>query len=380
MQSLVGRCAALPGSQPRGEWRVSDHEGGWHFTETVVANLLDDPHVRGLVFTSRDIGERIRFQSELSTRPSTTPSPGWPTASFSRTAWSTHSAGRRRTTVAVLFMDIDDFKLVNDSYGHVQGDSLLVQAADRLTGILRAGDTAARLGGDEFAILLEGVKDADEACVAARRVLELFGEDFRLDTTHLSVSVSIGVALSDGSHKSAEELLRDADVAMYSAKAHGKDRSGVFRAGHAGGGTRSAWSSPTSCATPWTTTSSWSSTSPSWTSPRSASSAWRRSCAGQHPRQGLKPPGWFIHVAEETGLIIPIGDLVLARPAASSATGRTQLGEPSLRMAVNLSPWSAQGPPTRGEGASRAGGHGHRPGRLTLEITETALVRRATPP
>ena len=159
MLSLVSRCTGRPTQSVRGEWRLSDHEGRWHFTETVVANLLDDPHVRGLVFTSRDIGERIRFQDELQHQAFHDALTGLANRVLFKERVEHSLAARRNARVAVLFMDVDDFKLVNDSYGHVLGDSLLVQVADRLGGILRAGDTAARLGGDEFAILLEGVDD-----------------------------------------------------------------------------------------------------------------------------------------------------------------------------------------------------------------------------
>jgi diguanylate cyclase (GGDEF)-like protein/PAS domain S-box-containing protein len=373
MQALVARCAALPGASLRGEWRVSDHEGRWHFTESVVANLLDDPHVRGLVFTSRDIGERIRFQSELQHQAFHDALTGLANRILFKDRVEHSLAGRRRTKVAVLFMDIDDFKLVNDSYGHVQGDSLLVQVADRLTGILRAGDTAARLGGDEFAILLEGVKDADEACIAARRVLELFGEDFWLDATHLSVSVSIGVALSDGSHKSAEELLRDADVAMYSAKARGKDRLEVFEpAMQAAVMQRLELTNELRHAVDDDEFVVFYQPIVDIATQRIVGT--EALVRWQHPREGLKQPGWFIHVAEETGLIIPIGDFVLRRACGQLRDWQNALDLPGLRMAVNLSPWQLKDPLLVEKVRHVLASTGIDAGRLTLEITETALV------
>ena len=153
MLSLVSRCADQPGSSARGEWRLCDHEGIWHFTETVVANLLDDPHVHSLVFTSRDVGERVRFQNELEHQAFHDALTGLANRVLfkDRVEHALSRAARTGVNVAVLFMDIDDFKLVNDSYGHVLGDNLLVQVAERLDRVLRVSDTAARLGGDEFA-------------------------------------------------------------------------------------------------------------------------------------------------------------------------------------------------------------------------------------
>ena len=376
MLALVRRCADSPDQSLRGEWRLSDHEGRWHFTETVVANLLDDPHVCGLVFTSRDVGERIRFQEELEHQAFHDALTGLANRVLFRERVEHSLATRRDARIAVLFMDVDDFKLFNDSYGHVLGDSLLVQVADRLGGVLRSGDTAARLGGDEFAILLEGVEGPYAASDVAQRVLGLFDEDFWLNDTHLSVSVSIGVAVSDGSHTSAEELLRDADVAMYSAKANGKDRVEVFEPAMQTAvlerlelanqlrraverGEFVVYYQPiveiltervigTEALVRW-----------------------------QHPDAGIRPPGWFIHVAEETGLIIPIGDFVLAEACRQLASWQGELQQPALRMAVNLSPWQLRDPELVEKVRDTLAASGVDPALLTLEITETALVEES---
>jgi diguanylate cyclase (GGDEF)-like protein/PAS domain S-box-containing protein len=376
MLSLVRRCADRPDQSIRGEWRLSDHEGRWHFTETVVANLLDDPHVRGLVFTSRDIGERIRFQEELEHQAFHDALTGLANRVLFRERVEHSLAARRDAKIAVLFMDVDDFKLVNDSYGHVLGDSLLVQVADRLGGVLRSGDTAARLGGDEFAILLEGVDDPDTASDVARRVLKLFDEDFWLNDTHLSASVSIGVAVSDGSHTSAEELLRDADVAMYSAKANGKDRVEVFESAmqtavlerlELANQLRRAVERHEFVV---------------YYQPIVEISTERvigteALVRWQHPDEGLKPPGWFIHVAEETGLIIPIGDFVLGQACRQLRAWQGELQQPALRMAVNLSPWQLRDPDLVDKVRSTLATSGIEPALLTLEITETALVEES---
>ncbi len=376
MLSLVARCASRPGQSMRGEWRVNDHEGQWHFTESVVANLLDDPHVQGLVFTSRDIGERIRFQSELQHQAFHDALTGLANRVLFKDRVEHSLAAQRKAMVAVLFMDVDDFKLVNDSYGHVLGDNLLVQIAHRLDRILRAGDTAARLGGDEFAILLESLDDPEVASDVAQRILRLFDEDFWLDETHLPVSVSIGVAVSDGSHSSAEELLRDADVAMYSAKAQGKDRVEVFQpAMQAAVLERVELANELRAAVDRHEFVVYYQPIVEIQSQRiigtEALVRWL------HPLEGLRSPGWFIHVAEETGLIIPIGDMVLKEACRQLREWQKELALPSLRMAVNLSPWQLRDPHLIAKVRETLSTSGIEPGLLTLEITETALVEES---
>ncbi|SFM46793.1 PAS domain S-box-containing protein/diguanylate cyclase (GGDEF) domain-containing protein [Ectothiorhodospira mobilis] len=137
----------------------------------------------------------------------------------------THRAGYR---FAVLFLDLDDFKTINDSLGHLQGDRVLVQAARRLEGVLRPGDTVARLGGDEFSILLEGIVDTAEAEAVVRRVQEAFARPIRTQEQDVFVRFSVGIATESGGDASPEDLLRNADTAMYQAKRRSRGGSAVF--------------------------------------------------------------------------------------------------------------------------------------------------------
>ena len=129
---------------------------------------------------------------------------------------------------AVLFLDLDRFKVVNDSVGHLLGDELLIEAGRRISNCVRAPDSVARLGGDEFTILLENIHSIDDACQVANRVIAAFADPIRLGDKEIYTSASIGIALAHPRYSRAEELLRDADVAMYRAKAHGRHRFEIF--------------------------------------------------------------------------------------------------------------------------------------------------------
>jgi diguanylate cyclase (GGDEF)-like protein len=277
--------------------------------------------------------------------------------------------------VAVLFVDLDDFKTINDSLGHPAGDELLVGVAGRLREVLRTADTAARLGGDEFGILLEGVTDRDGAVRTAERILEALDKPFRLVAKEVFIHASIGIALCDGEDETVDALLRNADVAMYFAKSRGKHAFEVFEqrmhddivrrlelkddlhrgiehdqfavhyqpivdigSGHIHG--------------------------------LEALIRWH------HPEHGLISPLDFIPLAEETGMIRTIGDWVL-RTSCQAVRGwqndRGPTGE-RLTIGVNLSARELHEPGLVDCVHAALGGSGLRPVDLTLEITESVLM------
>ena len=206
-----------------------------------------------------------------------------------------------------------------------------------------------RLGGDEFAILLEGATDLNEACQVAERALGLFADSFPLETAELSISVSIGVAISDGSHSSAEQVLRDADVAMYSAKAHGKNRFEVFEPAM-----QEAVHQRLELANELRRAVERAEFEVYYQPIVEISTEHIVGCEAlvrwAHPRLGLLQPDSFIQVAEETGLIIPIGDHVLAEACRQLSLWDQQPGTRSMRMAVNLSPRQLKRPAADREG------------------------------
>ncbi|HYX41308.1 MAG TPA: diguanylate cyclase, partial [Pyrinomonadaceae bacterium] len=238
---------------------------------------------------------------------------------------------------AVLFLDLDRFKMINDSLGHTVGDQLLIATARQLEGCLRADDTVARLGGDEFAILLNDLEHFDDAIRVAERVLQGLKLPFNLDGHEVFTTASVGIALSNNRYATAEDVLRDADTAMYRAKAEGKARYEVFdMVMHARvvallqleNDLRRAIERAEFCLH----------YQPIVALADGRITGFEALVRWQHPERGLIQPAEFIPVAEETGLIIPLGRWVLR--AACAQMKRWQALSPQhgqLKLSVNLS-------------------------------------------
>jgi diguanylate cyclase (GGDEF)-like protein/PAS domain S-box-containing protein len=224
-------CENAAGAGPETtEWRIAHPDGSWGHCEVAIADLTADPAVRGLVLTLRDVSRRKELEEQLRHRAFHDPLTQLPNRALFLDR-AEHALARERReggAVAVLYVDLDHFKVVNDSLGHAVGDDLLIEVAQRLRSCVRSVDTAARLGGDEFGVLLEDVVSASEAVQAAERVLGTMGEPFAVAGGEHSLRASIGVVVSDGSGEGADELMRRADVAMYAAKAHGEGRYELF--------------------------------------------------------------------------------------------------------------------------------------------------------
>lgn len=244
-------------------------------------------------------------------------------------------AKRREQSVAVIFLDVDRFKTINDTLGHNAGDDLLKQIATRLTACLRAGDTVSRLAGDEFALALPSVEDTIYTRHLAQRLLACFTKPFRLQAQPIFVTASIGVTHYPDDATSVEDLLKNADTAMYRAKEAGRNNFHFYSADmHAQAVKRLAMENALRGATergelvlyyqPLVDIKS------GQIEGMEALVRWN------HPELGLVPPLDFIPLAEETGLIIPIGEWVL-RSACTQAREWQNAGLPPLRLSVNLS-------------------------------------------
>ena len=229
VSALLARVAlSEPQSQHEGEWRIRRADGAYGYVDTVVMNLLSDERVHGIVLTARDIDERRAFEEQLRHRAFHDPLTQLANRAlfYDRIEHALARELREDKTVAVLFVDLDDFKAINDDMGHGVGDELLVGVAGRLRGCMRSADTVARLGGDEFGILLEGVAGPNEVVQAAERILGRFSEPFIVHGETLMMSLSVGIAVTAEGDVGAgvDEMLRKADLAMYAAKRAGKRR------------------------------------------------------------------------------------------------------------------------------------------------------------
>src|SRR6185369_11943317 len=219
-----------PGGQLSTEVRMRHADGTLRHVEVGLKNLLEDPAVQGVVVNYRDVTGRRMLEDELRHQAFHDSLTGLPNRALFLDRLS-HGLSRRRRfrgPLAVLFVDLDDFKTVNDSLGHAAGDDLLKSVAERLARSLRSGDTIARMGGDEFAVLVEEANGRDAPDKVAQRLLAALQPPFSINGSELFVRASVGLTVSTTRNDSAEDLLRNADTAMYTAKANGKNRIDTF--------------------------------------------------------------------------------------------------------------------------------------------------------
>ena len=276
--------------------------------------------------------------------------------------------------VAVLFFDIDRFKVVNDSLGHDAGDRLLVTVADRLRDAVRRGDIAARFGGDEFVIGLIGVTDSERAAAEAQRLLAALNHTMLLDQHEVSVTVSMGVALSDG-FCGAETLLTNADTAMYRAKAKGKARVELYcdTVAHRSGNTTLELERQLRQAIEGDELRVMY--QPIVAVRSAAITGVEALVRWEHPERGLLAPGEFIPLAEESGLIIPLGTWVLRRACAQLREWAPALAERAFYVTVNVSARQLADPLFPAIVATALSDFGVDPATICLEITESAFLR-----
>ena len=278
---------------------------------------------------------------------------------------------------AVLFIDLDGFKVVNDSLGHARGDQLLVEVAERLRHCVRPGDTLARHGGDEFTLLLEQVVQPEQAVAVAQRILEGLRRPLLLGDRELFAAASIGIALGHAEYASADEVLRDADTAMYQAKAAGSGSCAVFDA-HMHDRARHRLTLETDLRAALERREFRCHLQPIVDLDSGGLAGFEALLRWQHPARGLLAPGEFLAVAEETGTIVPVGWWILGEAARAMAELRQRL--PALRDAsvtVNLAQAQLLDPELPRRIAAALRDTRLPPSALRLEITETVLMESA---
>jgi diguanylate cyclase (GGDEF)-like protein/PAS domain S-box-containing protein len=343
--------------------------------EIVGSNLTDDPAVQGLALNFRDISERKALEEQLRQLAFHDPLTLLANRNLfrDRVQHSLTLAQRGRHQVAVMFLDVDNFKNINDSLGHDAGDRLLQAIAQRLIKSTRFSDTVARLGGDEFAILLEGVATIAEVEIVATSLIEGLDQPFALSTTEVRVSASIGVAFST-LETDAEALLSKADIAMYHAKAAGKNRFVTFQPQmqellHE----RLRLEADIARAL---------ANEEFFVEYQPIVDLGTRSLLGvealvrwRHPDLGVLMPGRFIQVAEECGQIVKLGRWVLRRACREMRAWRGSVaGGASLRVAVNISGRHLQHGDLVQDVAQALKESGLEPGNLVIELTESTIM------
>jgi diguanylate cyclase (GGDEF)-like protein/PAS domain S-box-containing protein len=375
LRRLFLTVARRPNAEASVELRARHADGSWRAIDAVVKNLIDDPAVGGMVVNYRDITPRKTLEDELRLRAFHDSLTGLANRALfiDRLEHAITRSKRSRERMAVLFLDLDDFKTINDSLGHGEGDRVLIATAERLQGALRAGDTIARMGGDEFAILLEDTAESDSPVEVAERLLTTLRSPFARGNRELFLRASIGAALVGGRGASAEELLRDADAAMYIAKGRGKNRVVVFEPGmHRAALTRLSLKGDLERALarhefrlayqPIVDLGSNEITG------AEALLRW------QPPSRRSVLPSEFIPLAEETGLIIPLGTWVIEEACREARRWHDEGFGAGLSVNVNVSGRQVAEPDFPGVVEDALRRAALEPDRLVLEFTENILI------
>jgi diguanylate cyclase (GGDEF)-like protein/PAS domain S-box-containing protein len=362
------------------EYRLRHREEGWRTLESTASNLLGQPAVAGIVLNAHDITDHKRAEEKLLHDALHDDLTGLPNrALFMDRLRQSMERSRREPDrlTAVLFLDLDRFKIVNDSLGHLVGDELLIQISGSLAGALRPSDTIARVGGDEFAILLEGGRDVSDAVRVSERIHDRLSGPTNLGGHEVFITASIGIAVHTPEYERPEDLLRDADTAMYRAKSSGRACHVVFnremhrfvmarlqletdlRRAVDRGQLRVHYQPFVDLATDEVT-------------------GFEALVRWHHPRRGLLPPDEFLSVAEETGLIVPIGRFVLmegCRQIRELQRKHPELG--ALKLSVNLSNKQFFQADLFDQIGEALAASGLAPSCLGLEITEGVIIRQA---
>lgn len=379
MATLAGALARVaPGGDQlvRVEWDLTDHTGRCMRAESTITNLLADPHVGGFVLNTRDDTDRAALADQLRSQAFHDPLTGLANRALldDRTTQALARSQRTGSEVAIIAIDLDAFKLVNDSFGHRTGDVLLCAVSQRLRAAVRPGDTLARIGGDEFVVLMDPAPNAASAAALAERIHTALLKDVEIDGTAHRPTASIGVALGGTPQTDFEQLLSDASVALYCVKQAGKNSIQLFQPSmnlnarerfklqadlrraleddeltlfyqsecYANGGELDGFE---------------------------ALVRW------VHPDHGLMSPDRFIPLAEETGLVVPLGRWVLKEALAQMMRwSDADIRARSLSISVNVSAVQLKGSTIVADVTDALTASGIDPARVVLEVTESSFI------
>jgi diguanylate cyclase (GGDEF)-like protein/PAS domain S-box-containing protein len=362
-------------SEADGEVRLLHKDGSWRWIEGVYKNLLRNQSVGALVMNYRDVTERKLAEQQLEQlayRDSLTNLPNR-FLFHDRLEHALDQSRRRNRGLGLMYIDLDRFKVVNDTLGHTMGDKLLQIVGRRLREMLRADDTIARLGGDEFAVILPDLERAEDAGIIGRKLLQTLRSPITIDGHELHTSGSIGISMFPGDGEDADTLIKHADAALYRAKDLGRNSVQLFATSmnaryterlelemalhRAVDRNEFALHYQPICNRADGTIRAFE-----------ALVRWRR------PDYGLVSPAQFIHLAEETRLIIPIGEWVLHQACAQLRAWR-DAGLPHFHIAVNLSAHQITQPGFIHIVHDAVKSNGLEPDDLELEVTESAALQ-----
>ncbi|HET9124357.1 MAG TPA: EAL domain-containing protein [Solirubrobacteraceae bacterium] len=348
---------------------------GVHCDQAREFSSMDIDFVQALANVLGDAFERQRTEDDIRHRALHDSLTGLPnrTLFMDRLAHALAHLSRRGTSAAVLLLNLDRFKLINESLGHAVGDDLLAAAAPRLRQMLRASDTIARFGADEFGILLEDIAGEQDAVEMAQRISGAFNRPFALDGTEHFVSVSIGISLAGGGER-AEDLVRDADAAVHRAKDRGRARYELFDATLRGRAIRRL-RVENDLRRALERDELTLEFQPIVELDAHLVTGVEALLRWDHPQRGRVPPLEFIPIAEENGLIEPLGRWVLDRACRQAADWCASRPEgPPISVAVNLSAAQFENPALVESVAAALRGARLEPSRLALEITESVVM------
>jgi diguanylate cyclase (GGDEF)-like protein/PAS domain S-box-containing protein len=377
----IQEIAGSQGASPPLQWRLRRKDGAWIHVEVVGNNLLNNPGISGIVLSARDVSERKALEANILHQVMHDELTGLP----NRTAFMKQlesALGSRRhddSSLAVLFLDLDRFKVVNDSLGHEAGNQLLVQVARRLRESVRPEDTVARLSGDEFAVMIDHLSGPEPAIDIARKILYRLKEAIRIDTHEVFVSTSIGIAIesASGGQVTATTVLRNADLAMYEAKNGGRNGYTVYHPLLAARAVeRLALETELRYAVNNNELQVFY--QPLIDLQTGQVDEVEALVRWMHPSRGLLLPESFISLAEETGLIEPIGQWVLEEVCRQSRVWKQQRPDaPPLHLNVNLSVRQFQKTDLVRDVQRTLRSGGVDPRHLTLELTESVALEDA---
>jgi diguanylate cyclase (GGDEF)-like protein/PAS domain S-box-containing protein len=366
-------AAGASGSTINEEIRLQRSDGEWLWFEAAITNLTADPAINGYVASLRDITRRKNAEDRLARAALYDSLTGLPnrTLILNRAEQMLARGRRERSPVAALFVDLDDFKEINDTLGHEAGDQILAAVSMRMANVLRGGDTVGRLGGDEFVVLVEGASLAAGAEVVAERIRDVLATPFEIPACSIPLDVTASIGIAEGDRKQPGELLRDADIALYRAKAAGKNCAVIFSPSmqktmeslrHVEVDLRHALEHDQFFLAYQPTVD----LSSGRFNGMEALLRWR------HPDRGIVQPNEFIPALESNGQIVPVGRWVL-REACRQGAAWNREGY-TIKMSVNISAVQLQQDRIVQHVDDALAESGLDPAMLVLELTETTLM------